>query len=215
MKKTAIKLKVSGVLREERLAAVKPNDWNPNRVSVRKFESIKLSMQTDGWMRSQPLLIWQTDDKGKKRNIIIDGEHRWRAGNEIGYPKAPMVFVDGLTLSEAKALTIKLDNNRGTFEGQALTALLKDLIPSLKVEDPALALGFTQSELNQALKITAPDTTIGSNPSRNAITVTVPLYFSKEDNARFAEQVKAIGAEHGLETVTEVVKFAVNRVATE
>ena len=38
-----------------------------------------------------------------------------------------MVFLDGLSVAEAKALTIKVDNIRGQFDNDALGALLREI----------------------------------------------------------------------------------------
>lgn len=208
-----------------KLSQAKPNKWNPNAVPPNKFEAIKLSMQTDGWLLSQPLLVWRTDTRGKLRMIIIDGEHRWKAANEVGFTEGPMVFLDKLSETNAKALTIKLDNNRGKFEDKSLAILLRDILPKIEVKDPAASLGFTQHEVNKLLALEPVDmsgieekgkrakgsaTGIGSDvTSKNAVTKMVPLYMGEDDHRTFMSNVKALGEELKLENITDVVVKAV------
>lgn len=212
----------SGEAKEERLALVQPNDWNPNQMPPHKYEAAKQSMRQDGWLKSHALLIWRTDEKGRKKMIIIDGEHRWKAGNELGFVKGPMVFLDGITKAKAMELTIKLDNNRGDFEAKGLAAVLRELVPTLHVEDPAALLGFNQAELNKMLALPPIDLDgvdgepraptnpgIGSVTSENAVTKMVPLYMDVKDYEEFMQQVKAIGDVAQLENVTDVVRHAV------
>ncbi len=69
------------------LDLVKPNAWNPNRMTPFQRESLKVGLLSDGWLISQSLLIWGTDDKGVEKNIIIDGEQRWTVATANGFTK--------------------------------------------------------------------------------------------------------------------------------
>lgn len=205
-----------------RLALVQPNAWNPNVMPPHKFDALKQSLRSDGWMLSQPLLVWASDERGRVKNIIIDGEHRWRAANEVGYVEGPMVFLEKITKAEAQTLTVKLDSNRGAFEGQSLATVLREILPTLQTEDPAAALGFTAGEFAKLLALPAIDMTavdgdaraptsagIGEVTSQNAVTKMVPLYMDEKDHAAFIAQVQQIGAAVKLENVTDVVRHAV------
>lgn len=213
---------VVGERRTALLSSVQPNEWNPNAVPPHKMEAIKQSMLTDGWLESQPLLIWETDEKGRKKNIIIDGEHRWTCGTEVGFKQCPMVFLKGITKAQAQALTIKLDNNRGTFEAKQLSTLLKDLIPAMNVENPVALLGFTQIEVNKLLAMPAidleagdtgetrkPPSIEGTTTSKNSVTKMVPIYMDEAGYKEFMDKVRVIVDKHKLETVTDAVVFAV------
>lgn len=78
------------------LNTVKPNPWNPNVMTVFEKESLKNGLLVDGWMSSQALLIWGTDEKGKVHNLIIDGEHRWTAATDLKFSEGPMVVLNRL-----------------------------------------------------------------------------------------------------------------------
>lgn len=143
--------KVVGRVKMIRLSKVKPNDWNPNVMTPEMRESLRYGLETDGWIISQSLLVWGTDEKGKRQDIIIDGEHRWLVANELGFKHGPMVFLDGLSLDEAKKLTVKMDRKRGTFDMDKLGELLRTA--DIRMETAPLDLGFDEGTLRKLLEL--------------------------------------------------------------
>lgn len=134
---------VRGVAVLRPLADVVANPWNPNRMSDHMFRSVVHGLKTDGWVASQALLVWGTDETGATRNTIIDGEHRWRAAQEAGFTAGPMVFLDGVSELEAKALTVKLNQKRGEWDDELLAGLLRELQDSAPPDlDLSLDLGI-------------------------------------------------------------------------
>src|SRR5580693_1424919 len=124
------------------LADVKPNPWNPNKMTARDHESLAAGFRADGWLASQALTIWRTDDQGVRKMLVIDGEQRYTVGVKVGFTEAPMVFLDNLSEAKAKALTVKLQK-RGSFDQK----LLRQLVQSIQYDladspDAALELGF-------------------------------------------------------------------------
>ena len=109
------------------LDAVRPNPWNPNRMTPRERASLRKGLEDDGWVIAFSLLVWGTDETGARRDLIIDGEHRWTEARALGFTNGPMVFLDGLTEAEAKALTIKFIERRGHSEDLALGVVLRSL----------------------------------------------------------------------------------------
>lgn len=136
------------------LNRVKPNPWNPNKVPEYVMEAIKAGYTTDGWLVSQALLVWETDEKGKQKRLIIDGEHRWHCALEVGMEEGPMVLLKGLTEAEAKALTVKLNQKRGDWDMAGLSKLLHELEPSHS-DAMAVEFGFQQEELMRLLAVAA------------------------------------------------------------
>lgn len=136
------------------LSRVTPNGWNPNRMTEFLMKSTREGMRKKGWLAAYALLVWGTDRAGKRRDVIIDGEHRWRIARELGIQQGPMVFLDGLTEQQAKELTIELDNKRGRFDEVAL----RDLVGSLDQRDGlAFDLGFDDDSWK---KLIAPSNAI-------------------------------------------------------
>lgn len=141
-----------GVVRGEvvirTLATVKPNPWNPNRMTTHQMDSLVHGLRTDGWLASQALLIWGVDEGGTERNLIIDGEHRYKGAVTIGMTEGPMVFLNGLTEAQAKALTIKMNQKRGEFDDAALETLVRELVGEMgTLEGVDLEFGIDPKEL--------------------------------------------------------------------
>lgn len=132
------------------LASVKLNGWNPHRIPPHLYESLKHGLKTDGWLAAQALLVWGTDERGERRDTVIDGEHRWRAATELGMVEGPMVFLDGLTLAQAKAHTVKMDSRRGSFQEDRLAELLRDVGADV-VGDVSLDLGLAREDVDRML----------------------------------------------------------------
>lgn len=189
-------MKILGTSRLRKLTGVKANPWNPNRMTDFQMESLKHGLIEDGWIAAQAMLVWGKDDQGKSRMIIIDGEHRWLAAVELGFDKVPMVVLDGLTETEAKALTIKLDSKRGQFDKKKLGTLVREL--EVELPELGLSLGFEENYLESLLH--EPEPVPAAAPvevvhSENAHTKTVPLYMSHEDYERFMHDAGALGKE--------------------
>lgn len=132
-------VRVTGEVVLNLLETVQPNGWNPNRMTELQIASTREGLLQHGWLAAFALLVWGTDERGKRRDLIIDGEHRWRIATELGFTEGPMVFLDGLTEKQAKELTIELDNKRGAFDRVALRELIGDIGVS---DGLAFRLGF-------------------------------------------------------------------------
>lgn len=215
---------VGGKVIERDLKSVQPNNWNPNHFTDFELQSLKFGFQRDGWLISQALLIWGKDEKGRQKNIIIDGEHRWTVGCELGFKKGPMVFLNGITEAQAKALTIKLGTKRGTADPTDLGALIREIQASLPGDELALDLGIEQ-EVLMAHLIVPVDVTPGDGsseagtppgeiPSGQATHVRmVQLFFNKEQHTEFDGLVKKCAGDFQTKDVSATVMEAMRRVS--
>lgn len=173
--------KVVGKVEMKPIGFVKKNTWNPNRFTKEMLASLKHGLLTDGWLISQSLLVWGTDEKGKVKNIIIDGEHRWQVAMELGFKDGPMVFLHGLTEAQAKALTVKMDSKRGRFDEDLLMPLLRDLQPAyLDASSMVLDLGLDIERAVLAFAVSEPllEPPNGSPPTTG--TPSIQLKFTKK-----------------------------------
>lgn len=211
--------KVRGQVVIRPLASVGPNPWNPNVMTAFERESLKVGFTTDGWIASQALLIWGTDDKGKRRDLIIDGEHRHTIGVELGIVEGPMVFLDKLPESQAKALTVKMNAKRGTFDTDDLGKLLREIQFDLGAENLSLDLGIDDEALMKLLAEPQvpdgpgkPGSTPGDMPSGMASHVRmVQLFFDEKQHEEFARITKELAARWSKENTTDTVLEAVRR----
>jgi ParB/RepB/Spo0J family partition protein len=96
---------------------LKPNDYNPNRQTEDEFEMLKASMREDGF--TQPILCMQDGS-------IVDGEHRWRAAQELGYEEVPVVRVS-MTEAQRRIATMRHNRARGQDDTAAVAELMLDL----------------------------------------------------------------------------------------
>jgi hypothetical protein len=205
------------------LASVKPNSWNPNRMTAFERESLKTGLKTDGWLLSQSLLIWGTDEKGVEKNLIIDGEQRWTVAPDAGFKTGPMVFLYGLTEAKAKALTVKMDAKRGKFADEALGTLLREIQFELGVENLGLDLGIQDERLMQLLaepEIVLPgsdDPPVDMGPSGagsglpSSTVRMVQLFLNPETHAEFSEAIRLLANKYGTKNVSDTALEAVRR----
>ena len=217
--------KIVGKVERKPLDSVKPNPWNPNRMTEFEMQSLKVGLDTDGWLTAQSLLVWGLDDQGNRQNIIIDGEHRWRGATELGFKTGPMVFLDGLTAVQAKALTVKMNAKRGKFQEDLLAGLLKEIQFELNVPDLPLDLGIPSEEIMRYLSFapepvdpTVPPAPVqpppqGPEPAMQHGHVTlVQLFFSKEQHVEFQgllkEMAEKLNTKNVSDTTLEVFRSA-------
>lgn len=101
-----------------RVEDIRPNAYNPNRQTDRDFELLLRSIEDNGF--TVPIVLRQGT------NVIVDGEHRWRAAQVLGMAEIPCVHV---TQSDEQAMAATLSHNRarGTEDVELTAALLRDL----------------------------------------------------------------------------------------
>jgi hypothetical protein len=96
---------------------LKPNSYNPNRQTEDEFQMLLASMREDGF--TQPILCMQD-------GTIVDGEHRWKAAQEIGYETVPVVRVS-MTEAQRRIATMRHNRARGQDDIAAVAELMLDL----------------------------------------------------------------------------------------
>src|SRR5690606_29130015 len=63
-------------------AAIKPNDYNPNRMTDDEFAELVAEVRHLGRL-PKPVVVRPNGDG----YVIVDGEHGWRAAQEVGLPE--------------------------------------------------------------------------------------------------------------------------------
>lgn len=155
---------IRGTVVVRSLGTVRPNGWNPNTMTPELEASLDHGMRTDGWLASQALLVWGHDEAGDERNVIIDGEHRWASACRIGLAEGPMVFLDGITEAQAKALTVKMNQKRGTWDDAKLGDVLRSIAQAgERVDD--VEFGFQDDALAQLMAMAPPAAPDGGDVS--------------------------------------------------
>ena len=132
---------------------IQPNDWNPNRQSDHDFELLMKSMEEDGF--TQPIIVLREPTNGC--HMVVDGEHRWRAGIALGLKELPVVMVD-MTPEQARISTIRHNRARGSHDIELEANLLRDLQKLGALDWAADSLMMSDIEVNKLLTdLAAPE----------------------------------------------------------
>jgi hypothetical protein len=206
------------------LSKVEPNTWNPNRMTPFIRASLKHGLEEDGWLASQALLIWGTDQEGATKNVVIDGEHRLLVARELGFKDGPMVFLHKLTEAQAKALTVKMNQKRGAWDETALAELVRDIqFAEGDGSNLALDLGFQDDVLMALLAVPEVDMGTDLDPTArgpadgpsDAVPTSnvrmVQLFLNDTTHGEFMEHMKKLAAVYGTKTVTDTTMEAIRR----
>jgi len=121
--------------------SVQPNKYNPNSMPEHLYEFLKRSMEDIGFI--QPIII-------TKDNIIIDGEHRWKALKELGETKIEVKVLD-LTEDEAKRGTINLNLVKGTMDYKLMGKILLEQEKKYGSEVLQNAIALNKQKINQLI----------------------------------------------------------------
>lgn len=123
---------------------LRPNDYNPNKVSRENLDLLTRSIETNGW--TLPIVV-------RPDYTIIDGFHRWTVSGEeplrtkLG-GKVPVVIVDHKDQSEDIYGTVTHNRARGTHLLEPMKAIVKRLMSEGKsVQEIGKQLGMRPEEV--------------------------------------------------------------------
>lgn len=123
---------------------LKPNDYNPNKVSKENLKLLTQSILTNGW--TLPIVV-------RPDFTIIDGFHRWTVSGEeplfsLLQGKVPVVIVDHKDKSDDIYGTVTHNRARGTHLLEPMKAIVKNLLNDGKtVEEIGEQLGMKPEEV--------------------------------------------------------------------
>ena len=123
---------------------VKPNDYNPNKVSKQNLELLKQSILTNGW--TLPIVV-------RPEFSIIDGFHRWTVAGEEPLKsmlegKVPVVIVEHKDKAGNIYGTVTHNRARGTHLLEPMKAIVRELMGEGKsVEEIGKQLGMRPEEI--------------------------------------------------------------------
>lgn len=123
---------------------VKPNDYNPNKVSKQNLELLKQSILTNGW--TLPIVV-------RLDFTIIDGFHRWTVAGEeplvsMLEGKVPVVIVDHKDKAGNIYGTVTHNRARGTHLLEPMKAIVKELMnEGNTVDEIGKQLGMRPEEI--------------------------------------------------------------------
>lgn len=133
---------------------LKPNDYNPNKVTEDNLKLLTQSILTNGW--TLPIVV-------RPDYTIIDGFHRWTvSGREPLLTKlggmVPIVIVDHKDHEEDIYGTITHNRARGTHLLEPMKKIVKELLDSGKtVPEISKQLGMKPEEIFRLSDFTRED----------------------------------------------------------
>jgi len=178
-----------------------PNPWNVNEMDEFMFQKELESIRQFGFV--DPLLVrphpWEKD-----AYQIIDGEHRWRAGRELGmeYFPANVIDVDDDT---AQQLSIVLNETRGRANETKLSSLVRSLVDK-RGEAVVRVLPFTSERLMQMVAEKEEQVDFAALAERQKI-----LAKRREGSGAWVERVYRLPRD----SAEEVVDKAIHKVLDE
>ena len=133
---------------------LKPNDYNPNKVSKQNLKLLSQSITTNGW--TLPIVV-------RPDMTIIDGFHRWTVAGEepllsmLG-GKVPVVIVEHEDESGNIYGTVTHNRARGTHLLEPMKAIVKRLMEDGKnIEEIGKQLGMKPEEIFRLSDFTRED----------------------------------------------------------
>jgi ParB-like chromosome segregation protein Spo0J len=166
--------------------------WNPRRISEAARKRLARGIKRFGMV--QPLVARHED------HMLLGGHQRFAIAKELGMTTVPVVFVEGLTDPEAKALAVLLNNKeaQGEWEVSALTTLLEELAGEAD-DDLLHDTGFDDASLEKLLGTTSADdelTPVEVRPMPKMVWVLIGVPSAQYPD--IADQVQTIALEPGV-----------------
>lgn len=133
---------------------VRPNDYNPNKVSKQNLELLKQSILANGW--TLPIVV-------RPDMTIIDGFHRWTVAGEeplvsMLEGRVPVVVVEHEDKAGNIYGTVTHNRARGTHLLGPMKAIVKELMNEGKsVREIAKQLGMRDEEVFRLSDFTKED----------------------------------------------------------
>lgn len=144
-------IKTLQIVDRERL---RPNDYNPNKVSEENLKLLTQSIMTNGW--TLPIVV-------RPDYTIIDGFHRWTVSgreplkSKLG-GKVPVVVVDHQDESKNIYGTVTHNRARGTHLLEPMKAIVKRLLDEGKtIQEISKELGMREEEIFRLSDFTRDD----------------------------------------------------------
>jgi len=125
---------------------LKPNEYNPNVVSEDIMAKLRAEIARKGLC--VPIVVRSRDNAYE----IVDGEHRWRICQELGWGEVPCVIQD-YDDNEARIKTLQLNYMKGSVIPIKLANLIHDLNREIKIEELEKMLPYEKIEIKDSLEL--------------------------------------------------------------
>jgi len=125
---------------------LKPNPWNPNRMSAEMRHKLKEYIKKEGFV--EPIVVRPKGDGYE----IMGGFHRWSIARELEHQTIPCVVIE-LDDKRARILSVNLNEMKGQSLPNLLAELVHDLSKEITLEDLETLLPYSINELKDSLEL--------------------------------------------------------------
>lgn len=185
-----------------KLSQVKPNPNNPRKIKQEQLNKLKKSIQEfPEMLEMRPIVL----DKDK---MILGGNMRLKALQQLGYDEVPFIEVDNLTPEQQKQFIIKDNLNYGDWDWDILNTTNWDLED---IEDWGLDLpkwlndDEVEPEFDEDINHKYLHTYINSKVKQ------IVMFLSAEQYEQAIGDMEKIMENEGLESNTEVILYLIEK----
>jgi ParB/RepB/Spo0J family partition protein len=136
---------------------IRMNDWNPNVQDDKVFVALQENIAETGM--DEPLLVYETEEEGVYK--IINGEHRFRASQEVGLEEVPCVITTMESEDMAKFQTVRRHVLQGEMDPIKFTELFNEMADKYGEEQTKQLMQFVDenafNDLYLQVKESLPD----------------------------------------------------------
>lgn len=123
------------------------NPWNPNKMTERKYQGLKNSIQKfPEVLEGNRIIVRKVDNKYQ----IINGEHRYKALMELGHKEIPIMDLGKVPDDEAKLLTLTLANV-GTEDFDKKLRIIDSILESFDLKSVVETIGESEENIKYLL----------------------------------------------------------------
>lgn len=144
--------------------SVRPNPYNYNKMSDRRYRKLLASMRKFGFVEELHTR-WIPDEEVWE---ILGGEHRWLAARELEMEEIPIRDLGEMTDDAAKQLCIIFNELRGKPDEVRLATLLRDINVTVPTDDLMTVMPYSDGEMDMYLH--AMDFSFDNLPTSSAKT---------------------------------------------
>lgn len=151
-------LQVRGEEKIVRISRVRPNKWNPNRMSPFSMTKLRENIRTVGFI--DPILVRSGNESGPFPDgdyEIIDGEQRYTAAAAENLNKVKVTDLGNVSDESAKVLTITFNDLRGKHDRDALAVIVGELSKLDNGDDFIGLLPYDEAEIDSLKTLGASD----------------------------------------------------------
>lgn len=135
-----------------KLTKLNPLPSNPNHMDDLKFLELKNIIEKYGFL--QPITV----KKEGKAYTIIDGVHRFRAAQELGFEDIPCVVADSLQdIHDARAIQIGMNKLRGEMNMSEVATIMQAMVDDGWGAEELLITGFDPDDISFMLDSVAKE----------------------------------------------------------